>query len=708
MSSKLKAILVPTAVRRLGADRSGSVAMMFGFAAIAVITAVGGGIDLGRAYLARQKLSEVATLACQYASRPTVTSQIGSGGTVYSTSVNNYITAALTSQKFNYTQTNATPFTYIPGAAADVSLAASVPTTFMRIARLTQMSVGATSHCYDNSNDPLGTDNTVLQETFEKTPSCPNNYCFIQPNGTIGTPATTPSSTFPSTIAYSGAKGFAWGVMGHCLETDQVGVIKSSVPEGTGSAELDCDNGSGTGGNSSISAKAYLRVGNYELRYFYSSRIANDEYGPTYVCGSHADDIAWVQKSTTSATSTLRTNQINVYLDQNTAGVPPTHLTYDGQTLSGGNLIDACVHSPDWIERSVRIYVSTAGNYWLSFAADGKSDSFGGQIDNIRLCPGTCAGSVQESFPSTWTASGGKQLFKDSFESGIVSSTSGCSGYCQNGNMSNSYGTSGTTSSGWPDETQLGWNTAPYNQMDLFFSGAADGSRFIAMDATQQSGMTVSNRLISRPFLLDPGYYKIEYSYKANSNPDNVSNTTVYCGATPVAASWASMSTNQKSNAVGVFMSHSLVASTPNGGFALNAQVTYKNPPSTPSGTQTSTNTPTVAPDAINSYTATFSQSTTSPLIDFCSFSKNWASRSTNVKITKPAYYWLHFSALGNDDGAGGVIDNVRVTALGSLAGSAPTSPVTIPVTDPQPGTTRSFTGFSIVADPLTVPAPTQ
>ena len=58
--------------RLLRDDVHGQIAIMLAVSSIAVLLAVGAGIDLARAYSAQLKLSEVATLACQYSTRPSV------------------------------------------------------------------------------------------------------------------------------------------------------------------------------------------------------------------------------------------------------------------------------------------------------------------------------------------------------------------------------------------------------------------------------------------------------------------------------------------------------------------------------------------------------------------------------------------------------------------------------------------------------------
>jgi len=722
--------------RRFVSNSRANISILFALISFGLVIGTGAGIDLARAYLAKQKLVEAATLACQYASRPSIidtstASYSGSnGGTAYVTAVDNFITSTLQSQHFQYTQTNNTPFSYTQNGPGTVTLNAVVPTAFMQIIGVKKMPVSATSHCYDTPSSPaqVAAGSIVLSEGFENTACAGTCYVWYNTSGGIGTQS-SPVNTFTSTVAYTGSTGTQWYIMGYCLEVDSVNQILSSVPQGTHSAELDCDNGQGNAGNSSISTKAYLAAGNYELRYNFAARIDYVDYDPVYICGSASSDLSWASDTNATAgkkTNVSRTNQINTYLDLNTNGVPPTHTTIDGtQTLGGSNLIDMCVYSGGWIQRSVRIKVTTAGYYWLSFAADGTNDSFGGQIDNIMLCTGSCTGSVQDNFPSSWLSAnnGGsnKVLFEDNFESPTY--TGNALTYTNNtANMNNSYGTSGA-SSGWPNQTASGWTTAPYNEMEYEVpgtlkagqtSGAGQGAQNITLDMYTSPS---DNRVISRPFLLDPGYYQVNYDYI--SDVTFASLASPQCTAAPNATSAAAYAVsgsalgnirlypsnyytlNKDTNTVGVFMSHALMASTPVGGGALGSQTSYNNP----DGTVTTT--PTVSP-----YAVTLSNYTTSginPLIDICGYASTWQTRTTYVVITKPAYYWLTFAALGTADDVGGSIDDVKLTALGSLyMNSPPSNAVTIPVPSPQPSAIINYTGFFIVADPLEPPASPQ
>jgi Flp pilus assembly protein TadG len=715
---------------RLTADTRGNVAILFAFSMTAIAVGVGASIDLARVYSAQQKLNEVATLACQYATRPSVIQTDASdysganGQAAYVAKVASFITTSLQSQNFQYTQSTATPFTATQNGPADVSLSSNVPTTFMQVVQITQMPVSASVHCFDSASNinQVVSSQLVVQEGFEKAPPGTCRYsgtvCYINQSGAIGPPA-TPSSTFPSSPSYTGTYGAAWYVTGYCLEIDHAGSTIATAAQGSHSAELNCDNGGVYGstdqGNSAITTKAYLAAGNYELRYNYAARVDYPDYDPAYICGSTASDVSWANDTNSPGgpiSAALRNNQIEVYLDEVSGASPPMHTTIDGtQQLAGANLIDVCVYATagNWIERSVRIYVSTPAFYWLTFSADGQNDSYGGQIDNIRLCQGTCAGAPADNFPSTWLAAnnGGSNvvLFEDTFESPTYAGTP----YNQNGNMYNSQGTSGA-SSGWPSQSASGWALAPTNELPYWNNGCPQGNHCIELGWN-------SNSLISRPFLLDPGYYQVNYDYLSEITYASVSG--VYCGATPSAAYIAALSaqsgyglihyynfntgtpTTHDTNTVGVFMSHAQLASTPNLNSTLNSTTSYTNPDGTTSTT------PTSPPNAIS--LTSYNAAQNNPLLDICGYADTAQTRTAYILIQKPAYYWLTFAALGASDAYGGFIDDVKLTALGSpYMSSPPSGAVTIPVPSPQPGAAVNFSSFETIADPVAAPAATQ
>lgn len=474
-----------------------------------------------------------------------------------------------------------------------------------------------------------------------------------------------------------------------------------------------------------------LSAGYYELRYYYNSRVKFPDYDPTYVCASAASDLSWENNtnstymsnsSTTTDPNAPRTDQVNVYLDKDSNGMPPTHQTaaaYGGQTLGGANLIDMCIYSGNfsWIERSVRIYVNTSGSYWLSFAADGTNDALGGAIADIRVCQGSCATTLRDNFPPSWTTS--TNLFEDTFESPRYSySTTGSNAYFNNSASNNIYSSQGTSggSDGWPNLGANGWAAAPSNQTDYVMKSPIQGSQ--AIELNNGSGST-ARKLISRPFFLVPGYYQVTYDYISDGqfSPLPTALNGVACGATPSDAGVASLSgaassasrptgksatVDLTSNIVGVFMSHGAMASTPIVSGSVTSSAKYANPDGTTSTT------PTVPPNGIS--LSNYVSSQVNPLLDICGYAAAWQARSANIRITKPGYYWLTASSLGvTTEKYGGAIDDVKLTALGSpYLSSPPSSYVAIPTPGPSPGSYTTNTGYEFVNDPLVPPAPAQ
>jgi hypothetical protein len=233
------------------------------------------------------------------------------------------------------------------------------------------------------------------------------------------------------------------------------------------------------------------------------------------------------------------------------------------------------------------------------------------------------------------------------------------------------------------------------------------------LDSYQGNGQSSSRRSVSRYFYLDPGYYAISYDYISRINFSYSGYTGTYCTYTPSSSSaLSSYSSNttltgydpitgggkglpKDTGAVAVFMSHSQEVSYPVGGGGLNSTTSYYNP----SGTTTTT--PTVAPDTVS--TSSYNTAQLNPVLDYCNYSQNWTTRTTYVEITKPGQYWLTIGAVGSShDQYGGIIDDVKVSAVGSLYNTAPAFYATIPTPTPTVGGTVSFTGFYITADRLT------
>ena len=125
MAFRASTTAVATA-RRFGTDARAGVAIIFAVSLPVVTIALGGAVDLARAHAARQTLSEVASLACQFASLPGVVG-VGdfaggvnaAGQTAYRTKVNDFIARTLRMQRFEYPQTTDDPFTFVPHGQAE-------------------------------------------------------------------------------------------------------------------------------------------------------------------------------------------------------------------------------------------------------------------------------------------------------------------------------------------------------------------------------------------------------------------------------------------------------------------------------------------------------------------------------------------------------------------------------------------------------------
>jgi len=255
LNATLIVLRLRTLPRKFARDRRGVVAVTFALSAMAVILAVGAGLDLERAYVARQQLSAVATLTCQYANRPIIVSKwFGSCQGCYAASVNAYGAVALAAQQASWTQTVATPFTYTAGRAGTVALAASVPATILHIIGIANMPVSVSAQCFavlasaPQQPAPDGTAPLLVDEGFENS-AYPTSIAWYTPSGTVepyssGQVSNPALNTPPANAGYVGANGNEWIITGYCLEVDAVGKTVSTVPEGTHSAELDCDNGS--------------------------------------------------------------------------------------------------------------------------------------------------------------------------------------------------------------------------------------------------------------------------------------------------------------------------------------------------------------------------------------------------------------------------------------------------------------------------------
>ena len=383
-------------------------------------------------------------------------------------------------------------------------------------------------------------------------------------------------------------------------------------------------------------------------------------YLPTPVCGSASKDVEWVNASSSNGAVGAQTNRIGVYLDLASTEDPPA--------VFSENLIDACLVSHNkWIERSVKISVTTPGNYWLVFQAEGASDGWGGVLNNIRFCKKNCPGAaVADTFP--WPQN--TLLFKDNF-----TLPSGISAHDYIKNHWLNVSGEATAASLWQNVPD-GWTTTPINQIE--FSKESGSDYILPMDSYPISGVS-SNRSIHRKFLLAPGYYKLYYEYAPNND---LGTSGTWCGAltsTPI---------NLQISQVDAAKSDSAKAANTNRlSVYVDADVSFSHPETT---TALYNEAVWKAWDGANP--ASGAARLPKTRIDSCVHSTLKPKRTVYFKITKAGHYWLTFAAEGAADGFGALIDSIALTAMGGLSTTAPPSPVSVPPHGLASGSTISST----------------
>ena len=244
---------------------------IFALASTALLVGVGSGVDLSRAFFARQKLSQVANADMPVP--PRAPSAVNTGANaIYVAYVNQFASNALASQNWpasslptgGPTGTSANYFTSTGAYDANTSqeptgvaeLWYNMPTAFLKIINISQIRVHAVLNCQPPAKSTSSTPGSmVVQEGFE---TGQGGFYFTQSQWSSRNDVDARRSSFPANAGYQGDNGNQFYIMGYCLEIDAAGVISASDPQGTHSAELDCDNGSGAAGNSSISTRAQL------------------------------------------------------------------------------------------------------------------------------------------------------------------------------------------------------------------------------------------------------------------------------------------------------------------------------------------------------------------------------------------------------------------------------------------------------------------
>lgn len=618
----------------------------------------------------------------------------------------------------------------------------------------------------NNTSNPYLAANELIHETFtvNNTTGSWDNSSYVSYNGWV---------------VNSGAGLESWTATG---------------PDGIGKiVEMDVYK------NTYLTRRVLLSVGNYELRYWYRSRVLYDAYSPGYICGSTDADLAFDALALPSTYYSLdRTNtsqynsgsfsdglshkqstRVGVYLD-----AAPTTLAPTSFSPSTNNMIDGCTFSANWIQRSVKINVSQSGYYWLTFQGEGASDGAGALLSTIQLCSGACTGSVPDPFP--WSANA--TLYYDNFSGvnavafgGVTGGTlwpgatggAACSvnnhcyiSFSVNGgyeagsittwagspigpngdymgtindassNYTKTYSSPGAWGSLYTSYRPPAWLVWPSNAIYidrnfLMWGGAAVLTLVTSpVDISLLYSVPGVNSLqsrIAKKLFLTPGYYQIQYGYRAPYSVPSITQdvcgqgtlasigsyygVTSLTGTSQTISYWDSTKNSYFTwdvNAMGLYIDNDQSVLTPKvvssgsrdlAGVSINYNLLGG---SSASGW--------VSPTNINGTTpATAYLPQTN--VEHCIFNKSstTSTRKVNFRIDKSGFYWITFAGeSGNVTGGPGPQASVNTATINGITYTSSTSPYGAKITFVQlnslGGLTMSTSGLS--PTPVAIPAP--
>jgi Flp pilus assembly protein TadG len=583
-----------SAARRFRDDERGAVAMVFGLVLTLLVGAVGYGVDLTRQTDMRNRVQNAANVTCAL-----VNQQMARGTqatlpqrvAAITSAANQNLTSNLTAQGL---QSVAPSLTIASNGATTIAANTTLQTTLMAAVGISTMPVTVNVTCPPPSFVTQNPGDLILRETFE-------------------TPIAGYSSGWVYVQNYNG-----WTTTNEGVEISSG--YKGGAPQGSYVGELVSDY------NVAMTRKVTLAAGTYELRYWYQSGPWSlvwqfeTEVGRMPICSNSASQVAW-----TSSVEDGDWNRVGVYLSADSANWLATNVNATtkptNQNWRPSDLVDVCIHADGWIERSVTINVSIAGDYWLTFAGQGTGASYeGAQVDDIRLCVQTCSGSRTLAPFETQ----GTSIFQDGFESPYQSGT----------NM-------------FSVQLDDQWTVKPVNTVQIgTINSPAEGRQFVELDDNGAS----SNRSMGVKLLLAPGTYQVAYWYRSRVTFSSLASGVPRCGATDAAAS----SGYPTGTASGAYVTSSNGSATETLNLNTNQMGVYFD----------------------SDLTTTESARPVNP-IEVCKYSSTWAQRFVTVSVSQPRFYWLSFRGEGAQDAYGPLLDRVRLCAVRCSDGSSQT-PITI------------------------------
>lgn len=355
-------------------DARGVTALTFGLTLPAIALAVGGGIDLSRAAARHQRMASAIELACQQAVKDIWSQAMQTDADPkkdYSPIVKDLAVKKLADDEL----TGITPVVAIAGEVITITAAGSSDNVFAGILGYERVSLNVSRNC--TKLPVTQPENKVLfTESFESYHSVKKEDWSVLKN-------------------WNG-----WTTTGGGVEINGIPQLSGNeIRYGNFFAELDSHcYVSGCNSNSSMAREFDLKPGNYELRYWYISRIRNttstfagkvacvgrypeNDTNPDYKNNPSLQSgwaTKWPQVVNWSRSWNDETNRIEVYFAKSST------------TLGSTNMVDLCIHTDKWVERIIPLKVTEATKYKFTFRAAGKQDTVGGLLDYIRFCSGKC------------------------------------------------------------------------------------------------------------------------------------------------------------------------------------------------------------------------------------------------------------------------------------------------------------------------------
>jgi Flp pilus assembly protein TadG len=357
-------------------DEGGTVVVVVALVLPAILIGTGGAIELTRAVTFRQQLASAVELSCRQAAlyvNKRKYDDINNGISI-STYPNEVASIAARNFKAKNFSDGEPPTAVNTDSNVHVEAQRTMPLIFARLLGTNSLSFSASQDCAVTPADKvtLNPDKpaVVFRESFE------GNHDVAATGSGWGV-----FGGYNNKNSWNG-----WTTEGAGVEIDsQRAIAVSRVLFGAYFAELDSDCKTATNkgnqscrSNSTLSHKLNARPGTYQIRYWYVSRKGDSSLGKKVICGSKDKDVAYYTKDD-------QTNRIEIYFNklENRKGGQEIKYNVD-------DLIDVCVLSNEWTERVINVTVSTAGEYLFTWRAAGREDTYGGLIDNLRICENFC------------------------------------------------------------------------------------------------------------------------------------------------------------------------------------------------------------------------------------------------------------------------------------------------------------------------------